>query len=210
MNRKHLQAAGHSDWERPAALLFDLGGVLVDLDDEAFFRAWQELGVSREAMLAFREGQCNLDWNTGRIGEEAFIRELVQQLAPASRDPKRLRLAWQSMIGPVHAQVEKMALESGLPLAILSNTDPWHWDRARASLSKNWNTFVLSFETGWMKPAAEAFEAAARAVDKRPGACLLIDDTQENLHAARELGMLALEHRRNTGENTELAAWLNR
>ncbi len=210
MNQNNLQAAGLSDRERPAALLFDLGGVLVDLDDEAFFRAWQELGVSRRAMQAFREGQLDLDWNTGLIGEADFILKLDQQLAPSVRDPERLRQAWQAMIGPVHAQVERLALESGLPLAILSNTDPWHWERAKASLDKRWDCCVLSFETGFMKPAAAAFEVAARALDQQPGHCLLIDDTQENLHAARKLGMRALHHQRNTGENTELAAWLIR
>jgi len=77
---------------------------------------------------------------------------------------------------------------------LLSDTDPLHWQH---EIDRNpWLGLIerptLSFETGVLKPAAGAYLAAARNVGVEPTGCLFIDDLEENVTGARQVGMRAL------------------
>jgi putative hydrolase of the HAD superfamily len=80
----------------------------------------------------------------------------------------------------------------GVRLAILTNFElpSIHLTLQNAGLDPNWFSVLLSSATtGFPKPDARAYLAAAAALDLPPTACAFVDDLLENVEAAQALGM---------------------
>jgi putative hydrolase of the HAD superfamily len=80
----------------------------------------------------------------------------------------------------------------GVRLAILTNFElpSIHLTLQNAGLDPNWFSVLLSSATtGFPKPDARAYLAAAAALDLPPDACAFVDDLLENVEAAQALGM---------------------
>jgi FMN phosphatase YigB (HAD superfamily) len=203
MARSDDHAAAGASLEGPAALLFDLGGVLVQLEHEAFRAAWVRLGVPRERLERFLAGPLNRDWNLGRIPAEDFPRLLRRGLELPGWPAERLRAAWISLIGaPLQGPVElaERAARAGMRVGLLSNTDPWHWEAALGGLPRvDFDPLGLSFDLAALKPDEAAFRNCLAAGDPalprlEPARTLFIDDNAENLAAAARLGFRTWLH----------------
>ena len=84
----------------------------------------------------------------------------------------------------------------GAEMHTMSNYPVWYRlidEKLQISRYLEW-TFV-SCLTGFRKPSAEAYLAVAKAVQRHPSECLLIDDCPENCAGAEEAGMQALPFR---------------
>jgi FMN phosphatase YigB (HAD superfamily) len=80
----------------------------------------------------------------------------------------------------------------GVRLAILTNFElpSIHLTLQNAGLDPNWFSVLLSSATtGFPKPDARAYLAAAAALDLHPTACAFVDDLVKNVEAAQALGM---------------------
>jgi FMN phosphatase YigB (HAD superfamily) len=80
----------------------------------------------------------------------------------------------------------------GVRQAILTNFElpSIHLTLQNAGLDPSWFSALLSSaSTGFPKPDARAYLAAAAALDLPPSACAFIDDLLENVVAAHDLGM---------------------
>lgn len=80
----------------------------------------------------------------------------------------------------------------GLRLAILTNFElpSIHLTLQNAGIDPDWFSVLLSSATtGFPKPDARAFLAAAAALDLPPSACAFVDDLADNIEAAQTLGM---------------------
>jgi putative hydrolase of the HAD superfamily len=80
----------------------------------------------------------------------------------------------------------------GLRLAILTNFElpSIHLTLQNAGIDPDWFSVLLSSATtGFPKPDARAYLAAAAALDLPPAACVFVDDLAENVEAAQALGM---------------------
>lgn len=77
-------------------------------------------------------------------------------------------------------------------LATLSNTTIFESDVLRRwGVDKYFNAQVFSWQLHSLKPAAENFRAVCTALSVEPQECLYIDDSEENVVAARAFGMSA-------------------
>lgn len=177
------------------AVLFDVGGVLVELGGLDVFRAWSgsdmsdddiwHLWLASPAVRAFERGQ---------IAAEAFARDLVAELKlPITHEhfldvftawPKGLLPGVKDLLG---------RLRPGLGRATLSNTNVLHWPRTmdEMGLGPLFHRHFPSHETGRIKPDAEAFHQVAEALGIAPAAILFLDDTKINVAAARAAGLQA-------------------
>jgi len=80
----------------------------------------------------------------------------------------------------------------GVRLAILTNFElpSIHLTLQNAGIDPSWFSVLLSSATtGFPKPDARAYLAAAAALDLPPAACAFVDDLVENVEAAQALGM---------------------
>lgn len=101
---------------------------------------------------------------------------------------------------------------AGLRLAILTNYELPSVDRTLAHAGINPDYFevaITSAMLGIYKPDPRAFLAVAEALNLPPTACLFVDDTAENVAAARSVGMQAYQINRSLPHNDLSAAQIN-
>ena len=172
-------------------LLFDLGGVLVDLgrpvelmrldaDEGEFWGHW----VNSAAVRAYE---------AGRIGIDQLSQSIAVDIPAFTGLDFRERFAdWRLSVfaGAIPLLGE---LRSRWRTALLSNTNPGHWQPLEASsgIAGCFDAHFLSYETGHLKPDAPAFEQVLDHFDVPAEEVYFFDDTEVNVAAARRLGMQA-------------------
>ena len=109
-----------------SAVIFDLGGVLINLDYQKTIRSFQELGVSNFEEMYSQASQTNLfnDFETGKISAQRFVNALLD-FVPAGTSPNKIVQAWNSMIldVPEDRLTLLQQLQKKLPVFLLSNTN---------------------------------------------------------------------------------------
>lgn len=176
------------------AILFDLGGVLVEWDGiQPLLDITDNRLSAEEARLFWLDSPAVRRFETGRCTEnefaEAAARELQIDLSPAEFIAQFT--SWDRGLLPGAQQLVDR-LKPQITLYCLSNNNPIHWalPHIRQLTSAFDKTFV-SFEMGLMKPDVAAFESVAKRIEEPVERVLFLDDNPECVAAAREVGFLA-------------------
>ena len=201
-------AARASAWEarvprKIEALLFDLGRVVIDLDQTRVHSRWAELArvplgdvaaLVRERILG-SEAYCRHE--RGEISDAQFFAHLRQQLQLALSDAQFLD-GWNGIfIGEIPGIRHLLAsLQGRLPLYAFSNTNVAHhayWSHTFRDLLAPFRKIYLSHKIGARKPEPAAFRAVLADMGHAPDRVLFFDDSAENVAGARACGLLAVE-----------------
>ena len=183
-----------------STLIFDLGGVIVDLDLAKCIQNFKELGLENIEQYLSNFGQKDffMQFEKGQIGIPAFRNE-IRKLAGIELTDAQIDEAWCSFLTQI--PVEKLHLLSELKkkyhLLLLSNTNPVHIETAVAvEFSKTGKTMqdffdkcYLSYEMGMVKPDVEIFEALLADAQVKAEECLFLDDGKKNIDTAAALGI---------------------
>lgn len=178
----------------PDVILFDLGGVLMDfgglgrlaaLSGEEEGPALQSRWVASRWVQAFERGACDA---------EAFAEGIVDDwgldLEPAAFLDDFSR--WSA--GPFAGSLELVrSLHGTVRMGCLSNTNPVHWQRHldRWGIVQHFDWTFSSHELGMTKPDPAVFRHVIRTIGLPPDRLLFLDDSDENVRAARDSGMRA-------------------
>lgn len=185
------------------AILFDLGGVILNLDYELTSKAFQQLGWKDFDNFYTQGGQSSLfdDLETGKISPSFFINSLLPYL-PVGTTANKVVHAWNAMI--LDFPSERLNLLRKLMetkrVYLLSNTNEIHWQAVLRSFSKTtqepfesfFHKVFLSHEIGLRKPHVEAFEFVCKSENLNPARVLFIDDTIRHVGGARKAGLNAI------------------
>lgn len=195
--------------QRPAALIFDCDGTLVD-SAPVYLRAWTEaLGTSgkplEEAWYRARYGFSE------EVLMDAFEEKHALQL-DRTRVVDRMRRAYLANIaaltecGSVAGIVRRT--HGTLPLAVASGGPRQivHASLEHLGLARFFDAIVTLDEVGIPKPAPNIFLRAAAELDVNPQACLVFEDSDTGLDAARAAGMQAIDVRRGLADWENMAA----
>lgn len=172
-----------------AFVLFDVGGVLVDVDESLARSRWVELGYDEDRFApAFHDSDAKVGGDLGDHDAEG-MRHLVEIVAgsPVSRDAIvdiwGAMVAWRDWVPDVLGRLT-------VPYGVLSTIDPIHagvlGDLPGAS------PVVYSFRLGLAKPDPRAFAFALARCPVAAAEVRYLDDRQENVDAATKLGMQAI------------------
>ena len=186
------------DITRVAAIVLDLGGVLIEVDPDRCFRFWS--GHARCSPEVLR-GNFVIDEHyaqheRGEIEFAEYAAHLRRQLA-LDADEMLIRQGWNALLGdalPDAATAIERATER-FPCFLFSNSNATHqavWSRAHRQLLAPLTRHFVSSELGCRKPEPEAFELVAELAGFAPDALLFFDDLEENVCAARDVGFQAL------------------
>ena len=179
------------------AVLFDLGGVLVDFDHRITTRALQPLCAVAEPEIfrrIFGEGlEEELDLGRVSIGEAAA--RLRGSIGFRGTD-RELEEAWARIFRP---KPETLALlrrlaAAGVPLGVVSNTNEVHYAevcRLIPELPGRFRWEFLSCRLGRRKPNRDYFDAVAAGLPFDRAEALFVDDRHENASAAEAAGFRA-------------------
>ncbi|MCA9563183.1 MAG: HAD family phosphatase [Myxococcales bacterium] len=175
-------------------MVWDLGGVLLDVDTEVAVRHWTEvtgIGGQRLQDALFGTGRHDR-LGIGELSPEELAWELATELA-VDFPVALFRAGWERVLTvrtDMAALVNQVA--ERVSTGVLSDTDPVHASVARrttfAPAVKHW---TVSYEVGAYKPSPAMYRAVCHAMGLPPEKLLFIDDREGNVRGAREYGMRA-------------------
>jgi 2-haloacid dehalogenase len=182
---------------RIAAVIFDLGGVLIDWDPRYLYRT---LFVDEAAMERFLAEVATPEWNAAQDAGRSWT-EAVEVLAARFPDERPLieayHLRWSEMLGgPIDGTVDVLAdlRERDVRLLALSNwsAETFPIARTRYPFLDWFEGIVVSGEIGVAKPDARIFETLIGRYHIEPSETVFVDDSVANVSAAEELGFICL------------------
>jgi 2-haloacid dehalogenase len=179
------------------AVVFDIGGVLIDWDPRYVYRSLFGDPASMEQFLAT---VCTADWHRAHdLGADVW--RSCQELAGRHPEYRDMIMVWaerseEMAVGQFDDTVAVLGdlTASGMPCYALSNMEPeaFRIRRSRFPFMRWFDGHVISGLEGVAKPDRTIFEILLRRHALRPAATVFIDDQIRNVNAARELGLHAL------------------
>lgn len=180
-------------------IVFDLGGVILDLNVSATLEAFLEMGFPGELLNYPENFHTDVFYNyeTGKTSTSEF-RDAIRKIAGLNFSNGEFDHAWNAMLARVPKKRIGIlkSLSSHYKLYILSNTSPLHIEKFTAmfrdaagfELNEVFSGCYYSYETGLHKPDAESFQFVLKDAKILAQETLFLDDNIHNVKAAKELG----------------------
>ena len=182
-----------------STLIFDFGGVLIDLDMNQSILNFKKLGVENVENYLSNFGQSGffMQLEKGKISAEEFRSE-IRKLTTNTITDKEIDDAWNAFL--VRIPSEKLdivyQLRKKFRVIMLSNTNAIHFPYAERtffsyknrSIDEYFDKCYRSYDMKMAKPDAEIFEAILNQEQVAPNQCLLLDDGPKNIEQAQKLG----------------------
>ena len=182
-----------------STLIFDFGGVLIDLDMNQSILNFKKLGVENVENYLSNFGQSGffMQLEKGKISAEEFRSE-IRKLTTNTITDKEIDDAWNAFL--VRIPSEKLdivyQLRKKFRVIMLSNTNAIHFPYAERTffsyknrgIDEYFDKCYRSYDMKMAKPDAEIFEAILSQEQVAPNQCLLLDDGPKNIEQAQKLG----------------------
>ncbi|HLN07847.1 MAG TPA: HAD family phosphatase [Xanthobacteraceae bacterium] len=180
------------------ALLFDLGGVVIEIDFDRVFARWAEhSGCDPSRFRArFPDGTGYEHHERGEIDADRFFANLRSSFGIDIPDAQLLD-GWNALfVGEVPGMASLLAgAARQFPLYAFTNTNRAHeqrWSKRFSGALRHFRDIYVSSTIGLRKPDGEAFDYVVRAIGVPAGRILFFDDSITNIEGARARGLQAV------------------
>jgi glucose-1-phosphatase len=178
-------------------VLFDLGGVLVEMHGVPTMLAWLNNAISADELWRlWLSSPVVREFETGRTGPDEFADRIIQEMSlPVAREEfLSVFSGWVSGLYPGALELVRSVPER-FTRATLSNTSILHWARLMKEyeLEDVFHRHFASHLTGRIKPDREAFQFVVESLGCRPSAIFFLDDNLLNVEAAKAIGIHAVQ-----------------
>jgi putative hydrolase of the HAD superfamily len=196
-----------------SAVIFDVGGVLIQTVDRSALCQWEARLGLREGELAREIFSCPASWRASiglATGADVWM-ELACLYRLHSNEVQELA---QDVFAAEAVDEEMVAFVASLrpryKTALLSNAWPEARDslHGRRGLGAVTDTLILSCEERLMKPDTRLYHLAAERLGVAPSEALFVDDCLDNIEGARDAGMCAYHYAVREAALRELAILL--
>lgn len=202
------------------AVIFDLGGVILNIDYQLTKKAFEKLQVKDfdELYSQARASQLFEKLERGNISNEDFYVEL-NNCTGLALSPGEIVTAWNAMLLDYRKDTLKFIeqLKQSVPIYLFSNTNFIHMDSfmkrfEKISPGKHLNEYFTkayySCEIGKRKPDPESYRYLLNDIQLMPENILFIDDSKQNVESASLVGLNSIHLK--TGMTVEsLPIWQN-
>lgn len=182
-------------------IIFDLGGVLINLARVRCLASFEKLGVKdiRQRVTSdYRHKDLFGSLELGLVSVPEF-REGIRHLSGMPMTDEQIDEAWISMLGdlPTYRLDLLLELRKSYRLFLLSNTNEIHWQWIEKNcfnykgyhVADFFEKVYLSYELHMQKPDAEIFEYVLNDAGIYPEESFLVDDTRVNCRMAGMMGI---------------------
>lgn len=197
-------------------IIFDLGGVVIDLDRQRAADALQAIGIDDAPALLGEYEQKGpfLLLENGHSTTADFFDNLLPRCRENTTCTE-IRDAFERFLLEIpieRLQAIRSLREKGFRLFVLSNTNPLmfnHWidlafRQEGLSINDYFDGVVTSFQEKMCKPNPELFQRVVKRYGLVPEETLMLDDSAQNCAAARSIGLNAIQID-NSGSDSLLA-----
>ncbi|MDF3028397.1 MAG: HAD-superfamily hydrolase, subfamily variant 3 [Fluviicola sp.] len=196
------------------AIIFDLGGVLLNLDYDLTEKAFISLGMANfgESYSQLQQTHLFDRFERGEVSSFHFVNQLLDRLPPGTTANQVVH-AWDAMIldFPLKRLQFLEELSKKYRIFLLSNTNDLHIDAVRRSLNKSvghrnleqyFEKTYFSSAIGMRKPDSSIFEFVCSENKLDPAKTVFIDDSPQHVEGARSIGIEAIL----LGKNQEISS----
>lgn len=182
-------------------IIFDLGGVIITIDNEEPKSRFRQLGVENieEILNPYRQSGIFGDLEEGKISEEDYRQELGK-IVGRQLTYEEVQHCWLGYMKEVPAYklaALKELRDKGYRVIMLSNTNPYIMDWAESKdfpgngqpLSSYFDAQYRSYELKLMKPDETFYRTVLSREKLLPSEALFVDDGPRNVAVASELGI---------------------
>lgn len=182
-------------------IIFDLGGVLLDLDYTKTSDAFKKLGIKDFDLhfSQFTADELFEKLETGKISEEAFFNTVIK-LCDKGTSLQEVENAWNAMMLDFRADslVYLKQLKKQYSIYLLSNTNSIHLRAFQSiftrktgekSLDVYFDKAYYSHLIGLRKPHLATYEYVLQDAGMSASETLFIDDSIHNIQAATQVGI---------------------
>ncbi len=203
-----------SDQATVRNVIFDLGGVLLEWSPEKILRTVFDDPAAREAV---RQGAfLHPDWlelDRGTLAEDEAIIRFGQRCGRSQAEMVAFFHAVKQSLAPVDGTVQLLEglHRAGVPVYCLSNmTEPCaDYLRREHAFFRLFRGIVISASNQMVKPDPAIYRHALTAFGVVAAETVFIDDRADNVEAARQVGLLAIQFVSPSDCRTKLARLLN-
>ena len=179
-------------------IVFDLGGVLVDLDRNRAVKRFEQIGVKDAEQLidAYEQKGIFLEVENGTIDSDEFCRKLCAHVGK-ELSFEDIKWAWMGFIVdvPQYKLDYLLELRKNYCVYLLSNTNPIIQSWARSPeftsvglpISAYFDKMYTSYEVGITKPNPFIFDFMIKDADLKPIETLFVDDGSSNIAVGKQL-----------------------
>ena len=184
------------------AIIFDLGGVILNIDYHKTISAFKNIGVSNFDVLYTQAKQNNVfdDFEMGKISEYEF-RDYIRKVSNKNLSNEQIDLAWNAML--LDLPISRVRLLNELsktyPIYLYSNTNAIHLKAFRQIIKTSFDNELLleslflktyySHELGMRKPNQDGFLKIINVHDLEVASTLFIDDSEQHIKGATAVGL---------------------
>lgn len=183
-------------------IIFDLGGVILDIDYARPVEAFKKLGAENFEKVFSQDAQASFmsKFERGEI-KPAEFRKKVKSYLPETVSDREIDEAWNSILGQLPSQrivLLKMLDRMGYRLFLLSNTNSIHIRAFTQYLDETYGKQLFkelfekvyySSKIGMRKPSKKIFEHVLNDSNLNPAETLFIDDSPQHVEAANKVGL---------------------
>lgn len=182
-------------------IIFDLGGIFIDIDFAKTQKAFEALGVANWSQFYTQSTASALfeQLETGAITPEVFYDGFRQQTALNLSD-QQIKNAWNAMLGtfPPERLQWLQNIRDKYRVYLYSNTNLIHYQAFtdiffQCTGNRNFNDYFIkahySHELGYRKPYPELFTRLLKLENLSASETLFIDDTAKNIEGAAAAGL---------------------
>jgi HAD superfamily hydrolase (TIGR01509 family) len=185
-------------------IIFDLGGVILNLDNQRTEDAFTSLGV-KDFRSYFGHGHASSffkEYEVGRLSDQQFV-DSIRQLTGLSVPDAAIVDSWNALLldfPPERIQLLKQ-LRKTYRLFLFSNTNALHLAALQqtysatfggGSLEDHFEKTYYSHLLGMRKPDKESFEHILQENQLNPEETMFVDDAIVNVEGAERVGLRGL------------------
>ena len=180
-------------------IIFDFGGVIINLDISSTLKAFEDIGIKEIANSTrhyYRDPVFN-KYEVGKVSDQEF-RDVVKTLSDRSISDEEINSAWTKMLLDIPKDRVDFILElkKKYRVFLLSNTnlihqkqfEPYFLNLYKFPFPDLFEQIYYSHVEGIRKPNAEAFTNVLTKSNLEAEETLFVDDSLDNIKKAKELG----------------------
>lgn len=188
------------------AIIFDLGGVIINLDPNLSVQCFQKL-IPEFDVTTFNGQEAQLplysEFETGKINSQAMVKRFNQHYS-SNLSFEQFRQAWNAMIldlPAIRIRLIRKLREQGIKVFLLSNINEIHEQfleerfaelRDKGHFRDVFDQIYYSHRMGMRKPQHEIFQCLIKEQNLIASKTLFIDDSAHHVRSANSLGIHAI------------------